>query len=132
MGVVYHSNYVLYFEVGRTEFMRRHGVCYADMESAGMILAVIDMSARFFRPARYDELLIVETRLAEASGVRVRFEYRVLRSGPASGPEEPEELLCAGSTTLACVNDEGRPARIRSPWKEQIESAVSAPSVLPE
>ncbi|MFH0946318.1 MAG: thioesterase family protein [Planctomycetota bacterium] len=123
MGVVYHSNYVLYFEVGRTEFLRGSGVAYADMEREGVVLAVVDMGARFRRPARYDELLVIETRLVEATGVRVRFEYVVSRLDAA--PEGGEEtVLCTGFTTLACVNSEGRLSRIQSPYREILEAAV--------
>lgn len=124
MGVVYHANYVIYFEVGRTDFMRQHGMLYTEMEQAGMILAVVEMSARFKRSARYDEVLAVETRLAAASGVQVRFEYRVLRSRDDGAEEE----LCTGFTVLACVNRAGRPTRFQSPWKERILALAGAGS----
>ncbi len=115
MGVVYHANYVVYFEVGRTESMRALGLDYAEMERNGMILAVVDVAARFVKPAKYDDLLTVETALVSASAVRVRFEYRILRGAGAG-----EETLCTGSTTLACVNREGRPVRFQSPWLERL------------
>ncbi len=122
MGVVYHANYVVYFEVGRTETMRALGVDYAEMERHGMILAVVDVSAQFRRPARYDDLLQIETTLAEATAVRVRFEYRVLRASEGGG----EELLCTGTTTLACVNEDGRPVRFQSPWRERLFDLAGA------
>lgn len=122
MGVVYHANYIVYFELGRTEFMRAHDVHYASMEQLGMRLAVVEVGVRYLRGARYDEDLAIETRLTEASGVRVRFEYRVLRSGPT--PDAPEELLAEGFTVLACVNADGRPTRIQQPYKDRIIELV--------
>jgi acyl-CoA thioester hydrolase len=124
MGVVYHSNYVVYFELGRTDFMRRHGVEYAGMEREDMVLAVVDMRAQFHRSAVYDDLLTVETRLVEATGVKVRFEYRIFR-GSRPGEDGEETLLCSGYTVLVCVNREtARPMRIKSPWRERIAAAV--------
>ena len=116
MGLVYHANYIVYFELGRTELMRSRGVDYAEMERHGMSLAVIDVGVKYRRPARYDDLLTVETRLTEASGARVRFEYRVLLG---------DELLTEGFTRLGCVDDDGRPTRIQSPWRERIRDMVA-------
>lgn len=126
MGVVYHAHYVVYFELGRTDFMRRHGVEYAAMERAGMVLAVVDMGARFHKSAVYDDLLSIETLLTEATGIRVRFEYRVYRAAGPDGQGE-EELLCSGHTVLVCVSRASRrPMRIMSPWSEKIAAAVSS------
>lgn len=122
MGIVYHANYIVYFELGRTEFMRGHGVEYARMEEAGLRLAVVDVGARFLRPARYDEEITIETRLARATGVQLRFEYRVLREA-AGGTGD--DVLCTGHTVLACVDPGGRPTRIQSPWRERIAGAVT-------
>ncbi len=126
MGVVYHAHYVVYFELGRTEFMRCHGVEYAAMERAGLVLAVVDMGASFHRSAVYDDLLSIDTRLTEATGLRVRFEYRIYRAA-RPGEEGDETLLCSGHTVLVCVSRaSGRPLRISSPWSEKIAAAVSS------
>lgn len=121
MGITYHGSYVVYFEIGRTEFMRSNGLCYADMEADGLSLAVVEMSAKYLKPARYDEELTIETELAEAKGVHVRFDYRIM--GPSASNEKP--LLCTGHTVLACVDRNGRPTRIKSPWREKIQEALS-------
>lgn len=123
MGVVYHANYIVYFELGRTELMRERGIEYAAMERAGLSLAVVEMGSRFLKPARYDETLVVETRLVEASGVRLRFEYSVRRD---DGPDAGEVELCRGFTVLACVDRSGRPTRIPDPWRERIERVVAS------
>jgi len=118
MGFVYHANYVPYFEMGRTEFMRDAGLCYAEMEKAGMALAVVELNARYVRPAFYDQELVIETRLVQASRVRIRFDYRILRAG--AGDPEAFEVLCEGHTTLACLGPDGRPTRIRPPFADRI------------
>lgn len=105
MGVVYHSNYLIYFEIGRTEAMRQIGITYAELETRGYVLAVIESGCRHHGSARYDDLLTVRTRLSEATKTRLRFEYEVLLHG---------KRLCTGHTVLACLNRaEGmRPARL--------------------
>lgn len=119
MGVVYHANYIVYFEIGRTELMRSQGLDYAQMEQEGISLAVIDVGVRYHRPARYDDQLSILTRLTEASGVRARFEYRIERQ---EGDEA--ELICTGHTTLASIGKNGRPMRIPSPYQERIAAAL--------
>ena len=79
MGVVYHSNYLVYFEIGRTETMRHLGISYADLEARGYVLAVIESQMRHMGSARYDDELIVRTWLREVTKTRLRFEYHVLR-----------------------------------------------------
>ncbi|MCI0652546.1 MAG: acyl-CoA thioesterase [Planctomycetes bacterium] len=105
-GVVYHSNYFLYFEIGRTEWLRERGEPYRALEETGTRLTVIEAAASFLGPARYDDLLRIETRIAEVGGARVRFDYDVFRDG--------ESLpLCRGSTTLASIGRErGRACRL--------------------
>ena len=123
MGVVYHANYIVYFELGRTEFMRERGVHYAEMERAGMRLAVVETGVKHLRGARYDDLLIIETQLTEASGVRVRFEYRIVRTDDAPGGVV-ETLIAEGFTVLGCVNAEGKPTRIQPPYRDRILELV--------
>lgn len=123
MGIVYHANYVPYFEIGRTEFMRERGVTYAEMEKNGLQLAVVEVGARFLRPARYDQVITLETRLTKTTHVQLRFEHRIF--GPQPDAPEKEPLLCEGLTVLACINADGRPLRIPSPWRELIDSCVA-------
>src|ERR1700722_1080540 len=77
MGVVYHTNYLVWCEVGRTDFMRENGASYAEMERNGFALAVTDASVRFHAPARYDDLICVETSLTDLKSRTIRFEYLV-------------------------------------------------------
>jgi acyl-CoA thioester hydrolase len=96
MGVVYHSNYLIWFEVGRVEFIRQLGLNYKQMEEEGCGIAVVDVHVRYKAPARYDDELMIETRLLAARGVVVKFGYRVLRITDGL-------LLCEGETMHVVV-----------------------------
>ncbi len=103
-GVVYHANYFKYFEVGRTELMRSLGAPYRELEDLGLLLTVVEADAHYQSPARYDDLLRVDTALAEHSGARVRFHYRVFDDATGA-------LLCSGSTRLGCLDQKSGRAR---------------------
>ena len=97
MGVVYHANYLVWFEVGRVEFIRQIGLDYKSMEQQeGALIAVIEVKARYKAPARYDDELAVRTRLAGVRGGIVRFGYRVVRVAD-------EVVLCEGETVHMIV-----------------------------
>jgi acyl-CoA thioester hydrolase len=117
MGVVYHAHYLVYFEQGRTEFLRASGRSYREVEETGVLLVVADAGLKFLRPARYDDVLVVRTRLASASGVRLRFEYEVFR--PAD-----DLLLATGHTTLASTDLEGRPTRLPDAMKAWVDTVA--------
>jgi acyl-CoA thioester hydrolase len=107
MGVVYHANYLPWCELGRTELMRDLGHAYADLEKAGVKLAVAEATLRYGRPARYDDPILVVTRLAGAQSRSVTFEYQVYREDHA-GPT----LLCTASTKLIAIDDGGATCRL--------------------
>jgi acyl-CoA thioester hydrolase len=96
MGVVYHSNYLIWFEVGRVEFIRQLGLNYKQMEEEGCGIAVVDVHVRYKAPARYDDELMIETRLLAARGAVVKFGYRILRITDGL-------LLCEGETMHVVV-----------------------------
>ena len=79
MGVVYHTNYLVWCEVGRTDFIRARGMSYADMERAGVGLAVSELTARFHSAARYDDMIRVRTTLAEVRSRGIMFDYLITR-----------------------------------------------------
>jgi acyl-CoA thioester hydrolase len=105
MGVAYHGNYFAWFEVGRTDLLRNLGVTYRDLEKGGLRLPVIEAQARFLRPALYDDVLDIHTRLSSLGGARIGFEYEVRRDGA-------EAPLATGSTAHAAVDPDGRPKRL--------------------
>jgi acyl-CoA thioester hydrolase len=97
MGVVYHANYLIWFEVGRVEFIRQLGLDYKSMErEEGCGIAVVDAHVRYRLPARYDDELIVRTQLEAARGAVIRFGYKIVRA--ADGV-----LLCEGETVHVVV-----------------------------
>jgi acyl-CoA thioester hydrolase len=102
MGVVYHTNYLVWCEVGRTDFIRARGMSYADMERVGIGLAVSELSARFHAAARYDNMIHVRTTLAEARSRRVVFDYVITNA-------DSGERLVTARTALIAVDPTGRP-----------------------
>jgi acyl-CoA thioester hydrolase len=118
MGVVYHANYLNWFEIGRTEWVRQAGITYKEMEARGLLLPVTDVEASFKQPAQYDDWVTVCTKVAEMSSIRVRFETRVLSGDLTSllgqrceGDEPPGLLLVRGGTRHVWVNKEWKPIR---------------------
>ncbi|HZZ84448.1 MAG TPA: thioesterase family protein [Anaeromyxobacteraceae bacterium] len=104
MGVVYYANYLRFFEAGRNEFIRAKGLRYRDFEEQHRLqLPVIEAQVAYKAPARYDDLLLVETRLTEVRRASARFGYRIVRAG---------ELLATGHTVHACVDLEGKVQRM--------------------
>ena len=98
MGVVYHANYLVWFEIGRVEFIRQIGLDYRSMEAEeGALIAVAEARARYKAPARYDDELIVRTRLAGVRGSVVRFTYAIVRASD-------KLLLCEGETVHVVVD----------------------------
>jgi acyl-CoA thioester hydrolase len=107
--VVYNANYLRYFEIGRTEFMRELVCSYREIEDLGLVLPVTECYLRFKAPALYDDLLDIETSLTELTSVSCRFCYRITRVEP--GQARPR-LLAKGFTVHAAVNREGRLAKL--------------------
>lgn len=99
-GLLHHANYIVYFEMGRTELLRQRGVSYREVEDAGHFLVVIEIGCKYKRPAFYDDLLTLRTTVAKVSHVKIVHNYQVFRDG---------ELLAEGHTTLACVDRDGKP-----------------------
>lgn len=92
MGVVYYGNYPLYFEVGRTELIRKCDLTYRKLEDDGIIMPVISLNIKYHRPAYYDDLLTIRTIMRELPGVRINFRYEIIN--------ENKELIAEGETTL--------------------------------
>lgn len=114
MGLVHHPRYLHWFETGRIEFLRARGLSYRDMEDAGILLVVVETGTRHHRPADYDDVVDIETRLVDARGVRYRFEYEVRRD---------ETVLATGHTVLATTDPRGRLKRIPASWREPLTAA---------
>lgn len=102
MGVVYHGNYVQYFEIGRVEWLRNLGVSYRWMEDNGIMMPVVSLKMDYRRPAKYDDLLTIKTIFKNLSTVKIEFEYEIYN--------EKKELLTTGNSILVFVDMKtGRP-----------------------
>ena len=105
MGIVYHANYLCWLEVGRTELMRSLGIAYKEMEEGGTFLPVSEVFCKYHVPARYDDLLIIETTVDFLKRASIQFSYRILR-------QSDETLLITGSTLHAFVDREGKIVKV--------------------
>ncbi|TBV26963.1 MULTISPECIES: acyl-CoA thioesterase [Flavobacteriaceae] len=104
MGVVYHGNYAQYFEIGRTEWLRKLGVTYKQMEEDGVMLPVISLNVKFKKSAYYDDVIKVITKLKKMPTATIEFDYEILNS--------KNEILTTGNTVLAFIDiNKNRPTR---------------------
>jgi acyl-CoA thioester hydrolase len=103
MGIVYHSHYAVWFEIGRTEFCRAGGLPYRELERSGLLIPVIGLQCKYRRPARYDDDLRVRTTLPELSARGLTFEYEVL--------DREEHAMADGSTRHIFADIHGKPRR---------------------
>lgn len=122
MGVVYHANYLNWFEIGRTEMIRQLGFTYRAMEEEGILLPVVDLDIQYKSPAHYDDLVTVFTRITTFTPLRIHYEYEVRRLDEeerellvslANGAGElPGDKLVTGATRHVWVNRSWKPARL--------------------
>ena len=123
MGVVYYANYLRWFERGRGELLRASGIPYVAIERRGMHFPVAELSCRYFKPARYDDLIIIETRITSVSRASLTFAYRIMREAEGA-------LLASGSTKHACVDGQGRVMRIQRDLITALEVMLSPPDEI--
>jgi acyl-CoA thioester hydrolase len=114
-GVVYYANYLRYFEQGRTELMRDCFSSYKELEEQGFILPVVECHCRYRASARYDDLLVIETAVAEVKAVSCRFHYRILR-------EADRKPLAVGATVHAAVDRSGKLVRLPAALLEKLHA----------
>jgi len=114
MGFAYYANYLVWFEIGRTELIRAAGMAYRELEEMGLMLPVVEATCRYHRPARYDDLVTIKTSVSEFKGIRIRFAYEILLNGT---------ILAEGSTLHAFTDKEGRPTKPHKDVRDRIEAA---------
>jgi acyl-CoA thioester hydrolase len=107
MGVVYYANFLVWFEVGRAEWLRTTGWSYREMEHDGVSLPVIEVHCEYRHPVRYDDEVDIRTRATRLSPIRIRFDYEVVRVGD-------ETVAAFGYTIHAALDTSGRPCRLPS------------------
>jgi len=125
MGVAYHANYLVWCEVGRTDFIRALGMTYAELEKQGVMLAVADAQLRYHASARYDELVRIETRLLDVRSRGVTFGYEVMRVD-APGATTGSRLATA-STMLVSMTTAGRPVSMPAEFRALLDAARTRP-----
>jgi acyl-CoA thioester hydrolase len=113
MGVVYHSNFLIYFEIGRTDYFRDLGFTYRAMEADNIFMPVTECYCQFKLPAYYDDELDIETSFEMLSRIRLKFTYSVTRKADS-------RLIADGYTVHVPVNRSGAPCRIPSPYLEAL------------
>lgn len=114
MGIVYHGSYLPWFEIGRTTLLKEIGLPYRQLEANGYRLPVLEISAKYFRPALYDDNLVIITTLREQPVVRIKLEYEVMRG---------DERLATGASVHTFIDRQGRPVR---PPPEVVEKFAKA------
>ncbi|HDK7162784.1 TPA: acyl-CoA thioesterase [Clostridium botulinum] len=97
MGVVHHSNYYPWFEMGRTEFTKATGMKYTDIENIGVMMPLTESCCKYIKPAKYEDEIIIETSIEKLTPVKIIFSYKVIK-------RENNELLAKGNTTQAFVD----------------------------
>lgn len=114
MGFVYYANYLVYFEIGRTEYIRSYGMSYKQIEDAGYMLPVLEASCKYHKPAKYDDVLTIRTSVSEFKGIKLGFSYEILRDGVK---------LVDGTTLHAFVDPDGHPKKLSTEIQEKIKKA---------
>ena len=115
MGVVYHSHYLVWCEVGRTEHLRSLGTDYATVEKAGTTLAVAEASLRYHAPARYDDLVRVDTTLSSVRSRVITFDYLITNA-------ETGDRLVTARTALIALTPDGKPHSLSPRMRELLET----------
>lgn len=118
-GVVYNATYLRYFEQGRGELMRGCGLSYKNLEESGFVLPVVESYLRYKAPARYDDLLLVKTSLAEVTPFSCRFHCHILR-------QDDNRLLVKGFTHHASINKKGTLTRLPTDYVDQLTALVGS------
>jgi len=112
--VVHHANYLVYFEEGRSDYIRQRGRSYAEFEQQGFYLVVTEVTARYVKAARYDQLLTIRTWIAEMKSRALTYQYEVIDT-------DTREVLVTGISKHICITREGRVAKIPDEWRQWIE-----------
>lgn len=111
MGVVYYANYLRYFESARADYWRSLGKSYKDLEAWGVALPVVEAHCFYKRPAHYEDLLVVDTRVSELRAASLRFAYSIYRG---------DDLLATGETRHGVIGGDGRPRRLPDALRDAI------------
>jgi acyl-CoA thioester hydrolase len=118
MGVVYHTNYLVWCEIGRTDFIRASGLTYAELERRGVLLAVAEATIRYHAAAHYDDMIRVDTTLAAVRSRAVTFDYLITNA-------DTDERLSSARTVLVSLDRRGRPMTLPDEFRRQLEQTLA-------
>ncbi len=119
MGIVHHATYLIYFEAGRVEWLRRRGITYADWTDRGVQVPVATAELQYRAPSRFDDVLAIETTLTKVRAVSLDFTYRILRDAT---------LIAEGFTRLACIDMSNKLLRIPDEIRDSLLRGEIAPA----
>lgn len=111
MGIVHHANYPIWYEVARTDFIRKIGISYTEMEQKGIMVPLIALSCKYFKPAYYEDELIIKTSIASLTPVKVTFQYQIFN-------QKDHFLLNTGTTTHAWVGKDFKPLHMKKQFPD--------------
>jgi acyl-CoA thioester hydrolase len=117
MGVVYHSNYFVWFEIARTEMIKHIGITYKEMEATGLLMPVVDVNCQYHVPAQYDDELIIRVAISKHTGVRTNFCYQVIRA-------KDGVLLAEGETKHVYIDEDFKLKRLDRTLPEYYEKIL--------
>jgi len=127
MGYAHHATAVLWLEYGRVTWLRNRGLSYRDLEKAGVLLPVVNMNIRYHAPGRFEDQLVIRTKLKELSKSRVWFDTWIFRSEP----DNTRTLLVTGNVELACVDRAGRMQRVPADFQKIWDQLRGMPDAGP-
>lgn len=114
MGIVHHGSYIVYFEEGRSSYIRQRGSSYAEMERSGYYLAVSEVTAKYLKPARYDQRITVCTWLEQVRSRTMTFAYEII-------DETTNDVFVSGTSKHICLNRDGNVTKIPDQWRTQLD-----------
>ncbi|UCD70736.1 MAG: acyl-CoA thioesterase [Syntrophobacterales bacterium] len=115
MGVAYYGSYIVWFEVGRSAYLRAKGFSYRELEEMGYILVVVDLRCRYKGAVKYDELIVVRTHLKDVKTRMLTFGYRIMTEGA-------QEVIVYGETRHLCLNKRGNPRSMPEKFLARLKS----------
>ena len=114
LGIVYHTNYIKWFEIGRGELLRELGIPYSQIENMGYYLPLTEVNCHYLCPARYDQIVLIETQIIFVTRASIKFRFLIW-------DEKQEKTLAEGESVHACINKQGKIVRIPSEITEKID-----------
>lgn len=111
MGIIHHSNYIRWMEEARMDYLRQHGICYSDLEAAGLVSPIVEVRCQYRRMVRFEDAVAIEVSIAKYTGVKLTLAYRMTN-------ETTGELCAEGETTSCFMNAEGKVISLKKEYPD--------------